>query len=252
MLTTYFCHPSLCNDNLSGVVILTYIAKYLMGHKLKYSYRFLFIPETIGSITWLSRNEDKTTNIKYGLVVTCAGDPGKSTYKKSRMGNSLIDSIVPKILEDSKEPYEILDFFPMGSDERQFCSPGFNLPFGSLMRTPYGRFQEYHTSADNLEFVTANSLKNTIQKYIDTVYLIENNKTYNNLNPKCEPQLGKRGLYRIIGSQKTTNVSDIAMFWILNLSDGTNSLLDIAVRSKITFRQIKETSDVLYENGLLE
>jgi len=251
LFTCYLCHPSLCNDNLSGVSLLIFLAKYLRSMKLKYSYRFLFIPETIGAITWLSLNEDKISNIKYGLVATCVGDSGKLTYKKSRQGDSIIDKVVEKVLLDSKTPYDIINFSPTGSDERQFCSPGFNLPIGSLMRTPYGRFSEYHTSADNLDFISQEYLSDSLEKYVKVVFVLENNATYLNLNPKCEPQLGRRGLYRMIGSQKTEDINELAMFWVLNLSDGANSLLDISIRSGMSFEQIKKAANLLLSNDLL-
>lgn len=252
LLTCYVCHPSLCNDNLSGIVLLTFLAKHLKDAVLRYSYRFLFIPETIGAITWLCINEDKISRIRHGLVVTCVGDPGKLTYKKSRQDNAIIDRLVEKVLLDSGDPYKIIDFFPSGSDERQFCSPGFNLPVGSLMRTPYGRFPEYHTSADNLDFVVPECLTDSLEKYMKVIYILEHNGTYLNLNPKCEPQLGRRGLYKMIGGQKGVGINELAMFWVLNLSDGTNSLLDISIRSGMNFDQIKNATDALLEKGLLQ
>jgi len=252
LFSCYVCHPSLCNDNLSGPVLLSSLAKLLSGIDTKYSYRFLFIPETIGAITWLSLNEDKVSKIKQGLVVTCVGDSGKSTYKKSRDGNAIIDKVVEKVLIDSGDEYEIIEFFPSGSDERQFCSPGFNLPVGSLMRTPYGRYPEYHTSADNLDFVGPEYLADSFAKYLKVIYILENNNTYFNLNPKCEPQLGRRGLYRMIGSQKSGGINELAMFWVLNLSDDTNSLLDISIRSGLSFKQIKDAADALFNKGLLK
>ena len=252
LFSCYICHPSLCNDNLSGPVLLTFLVKLLLDIDLKYSYRFLFIPETIGAITWLSLNEDKVSKIKHGLVVTCVGDSGNSTYKKSRDGNAIIDKVVERVLIDSGDQYEILDFFPYGSDERQFCSPGFNLPIGSLMRTPYGRFPEYHTSADDLGFVGQEYLADTFAKYLKVIYILEENYTYLNLNPKCEPQLGKRGLFRMIGSQKSGGVNELAMLWVLNLSDGTKSLLDISIRSGMSFKQIKDAADALFNKGLLK
>lgn len=252
LLSTYICHPSLCNDNLSGVAVLTFLAKYLLSQKLKCSYRFLFIPETIGAITWLSKNEKKLSNVKHGLVATCLGDSGKSTYKKSRNGNATIDKAVEKVLIDSKEPYKIIDFSPTGSDERQFCSPGFNLPIGSLMRTPYGKFPEYHTSADNLNFVAEKNLKNSLEKYKKVISILENNETYLNLNPKGEPQLGKRGLYKMIGSPKGRDLNELTMLWVLNLSDGNNSLLDISIKSNIDIKDIKKAANVLLEAKLLK
>jgi len=251
LFSSYLCHPSMCNDNLSGIVLLTFLAKTLLQAKPEYSYRFLFIPETIGSIAWLSLNEDKVSKIKHGLVATCVGDAGKSTYKKSRRGNAVIDRVVEKVLVDSGEPYEIIDFFPSGSDERQFCSPGFNLAVGSLMRTPYGRFSEYHTSGDNLEFINQECLADSLKKYMKAVFILEKNKIYLNLNPKCEPQLGRRGLYKMIGAQKGGGIELLAIFWVLNLSDGTNSLLDISIRSGLNFDRIKDASEALLKKGLL-
>jgi len=257
LFSTYVCHPSLCNDNLSGAVLLTFLAQMLMHMDLKYSYRFLFIPETIGAITWLSLNEDKIPKIKHGLVITCVGDPGKSTYKKSRKGDDLIDKIVEKVLIDSGGPYEILDFFPSGSDERQYSSPGINISMGSLMRTPYGRFPEYHTSADNLDFIGSEYLANSLEKYLNVISILENDRAYINLNPKCEPQLGKRGVYRMTSGQKSEDRSDesfineLAMLWVLNLSDGENSLLDISIHSKMNFEQIKNAADILFSKELI-
>jgi len=254
LFTCYICHPSMCNDNLSGTVLITFLAKYLENIKTKLSYRFLFIPETIGAITWLSKNEQNLHKIKHGLVATCLGDSGSSTYKKTRDGNNEIDKIVKYVLENSKQDYTIIDFIPNGSDERQFCSPGFNLPCGSLVRSipGSGKFPEYHTSEDNLYFVKAENLADTFSKYCEIIYISENNIKYFNLNPKCEPQLGKRGLYRNLGSQKYSEEKDLAIFWILNQSDGENSLLDIAIKSKLDFHLIKEVADKLVDHNLLK
>src|SRR5262249_47047993 len=153
LISSHICHPSLCNDNLSGVVIATFLAKLLGACSLRYSYRFLFIPATIGAIAWLAANERTASRIKHGLVLACAGDSGRSTYKKSRRGDAEIDKAISCALRDSGAAYQVTDFIPIGYDERQFCSPGFNLPVGCLMRTPHGQFPEYHTSADNLDFV---------------------------------------------------------------------------------------------------
>lgn len=252
LFSTYVCHPSLCNDNLSGVVTTTFLAKQLKKMKLKYSYRFLFIPETIGAITWLSRNESKASKIKFGLALTCIGDSGNITYKRSRDGNSIIDKAVEKVLFDSRDKYEIVSFNPAdGSDERQFCSPGFNLPIGSLMRTPYGHFSQYHTSADNLKIMSPLNLADSFRKCLEVISVIENNDKFLNNNPKCEPQLGRRGLYRTIGKRGLT-INDAAIYWVLNYSDGTNSLLDIALRSGIKFQQIKEASNALVSKKLIK
>lgn len=252
LFSCYTCHPSLCNDNLSGVILSTFLAKVLQSADLKYSYRFLFIPETIGAITWLSLNEDKIPNIKHGFVLTCVADPGKMTYKRTRDGNCMIDKIVKKILIESGEEYDIIDFDPAdGSDERQFSSPGFNMAIGSLMRTVYGHFPEYHTSADNLSFIGTDFLNDSFKKYMKIIYILENNITYMNLNPKCEPRLGKRGLYRMIG-ERSVGIDESAILWVLNFSDGMNSLVDISIRSGLNFGEIKKAADVLLANNLLK
>jgi aminopeptidase-like protein len=222
-----------------------------MPLSLRYSYRFLFIPGTIGSITWLALNEEKTSRIKHGLVVACVGDSGKTTFKRSRHGDAEIDKAVVHVLKESGEDYEIIDFFPYGYDERQYCSPGFNLPVGCLMRTPHGRYAEYHTSADNLDLVRPEFLEDSFSKYLAVLNVTENNKRYLNQNPKCEPQLGRRGLYEAIGGQKDSAVSQLAMLWVLTLSDGHHSLLDMAERSCLRFEMIQNAADILVRHHLL-
>ena len=252
LITTHICHPSLCNDNLSGIAVTTLLASLLSGFQLRYSYRFLFIPATIGSITWLCRNESKLPNIKHGLVVTLLGDPGQSTYKKSRCGIAAIDRAAAHVLKHSGAAYSVVDFHPYGYDERQFCSPGFNLPVGCLMRTPNGCFPEYHSSADDLSFVQPEYLADSFSKCVSILYLLENNRSYLNKNPKCEPQLGKRGLYQVIGGAGDGGVDTISLLWVLNLSDGNHSLLDIAEKSNLDFRIIKNSADLLLGADLLE
>lgn len=251
LFSTYLCHPSLCNDNLSGVVLLTHLAESLIGKKIRYSYRFLFIPETIGAITWLSQNDDTVAKIKFGLVATCVGDSGISTYKQTRNAPHYLDRIVEKVLIDSGMPYTLMEFWPSGSDERQYSSPGYNIPVGSLMRTCYTHFPQYHTSADNLDFVTAEHLADSLKKYQEIIFIIEHDAIYINTNPKGEPQLGRRGLYAKIGGSKDPGVDELAVYWILNLSDGRHSLLDIAVRSKMPFRKIRQLAAELESSGLL-
>jgi len=251
LVSCHACHPSLCNDNLSGVALATFLAKYLSPLSLRYSYRFLFIPGTIGSITWLCLNEGRVSKIKHGLVVACVGDPGRSTYKKSRRGDAEIDRTVAHVLKHSGQDYKIMDFFPYGYDERQYCSPGFNLAVGCLMRTPHGRFPEYHTSADNLDLVQPEYLGDSFSKYLAVLDILENNRKYLNKNPKCEPQLGKRGLYRATGGQRGKN-DQLAMLWVLNLSDGQHTLLDIADRSGLEFDLIRSAADLLLKHDLLQ
>ncbi len=252
LISCHACHPSLANDNLSGVALGTFLAQRLGASKPRYSYRFLFIPGTIGSITWLARNEDKVANIKHGLVITCVGDAGNLTYKKSRRGNAEIDRAVAHILKHSHQEHEILEFTPYGYDERQYCSPSFNLPVGCFMRTPNGRYPEYHTSADNLDFVKPSSLVESFSKCLAALTVLERNQTYVNLNPKCEPHLGKRKLYQTIGGEADAPQFELAMLWVLNLSDGAQTLLDVAERSGIEFGLIRKAADALIEHSLLK
>jgi aminopeptidase-like protein len=251
LFSCHACHPSLANDNLSGVVLTTFLARHLSERASRYSYRFLFIPGTIGSITWLSRNESKIANIKHGLVITCVGDAGHPTYKRSRRGDAEIDRAVAHVLKHTGQPYEILEFTPYGYDERQYCSPGFNLSVGCFMRTPNGHYPEYHTSADNLDFVRPESLADSMQKCLSVLAVLEGNRTFVNQNPKCEPQLGKRGLYQTIGGHSDAKARELALLWVLNLSDGQHTLLDIAERSGVEFGMIKNAADALLEKGLL-
>jgi aminopeptidase-like protein len=251
LISTHVCHPSLANDNLSGVAVATFLAKHLRNLSLRNSYRFLFTPGTIGSITWLSLNETQVSRIRHGLVLACMGDAGNMTYKKSRRGDAAIDRAVVHVLKESGEPYEVLDFSPYGYDERQFCSPGFNLPVGCFMRTPHGKFPEYHTSADNLDFVRPQYMADSLTKLLEVIRILEGNQTYLNRNPKCEPQLGRRGLYGSIGGKADGKLAELAMLWILNLSDGRHSLLDIADQSGLNFDIIKQAADALEQHQLL-
>jgi aminopeptidase-like protein len=251
LISCHSCHPSMCNDNLSGMGVTTYLAKHLGQKTSRYSYRFLFIPGTIGSITWLSLNEDKVKSIKHGLVLACMGDPGKMHYKRTRHGEAEVDRAVNHVLNHSGAEYKIMNFSPYGYDERQYASPGFNLAVGNLSRTPYGQFPEYHTSADNLDFVKAESLADSYSKCIDVIDVIDNNRKYINTNPRGEPQLGKRGLYSMMGGRKDASNYEMSLLWVLNLSDGQHSLLDIAERSDLPFSVIYNAAKNLLDYKLL-
>jgi aminopeptidase-like protein len=252
LFSCHACHPSLCNDNLSGVVLVSFLARHLASRPRRYSYRFLFIPGTIGSLTWLSRNESKLGKIKHGLVVACVGDQGPPTYKRSRRGNSEIDRAVTHVLKQSGADFEIFEFSPYGYDERQYCSPAFDLPIGCFSRTPHGRYPEYHTSADNLDLVRPAALADSFSKCMEVVNVVEGNRLYLNQNPKGEPQLGRRGLYRMMGGHTASGLEEMAVLWVLNLSDGNHSLLDIADRSGCGFVSIRRAADALVECGLLK
>jgi aminopeptidase-like protein len=251
LVSTHACHPALCNDNLSGVVLSTRMAAIAGAARPRWTYRFVFVPTIIGSITWLARNESRVGAIRAGLVVTCVGDPGPFTWKRTRRGDTELDRAVEHVLATNDGEYRIDDFIPYGYDERNYCSPGFDLPVGSLSRTTWGRFPEYHTSADNPDFVTADALAGSLEKYLRVFEVLENNGTWVNQNPKCEPQLGRRGLYNVVGGLGRDQTRQLAMFWVLNLSDGRHSLLDIARRSGIDFTTVSNVAAVLAEHGLL-
>jgi aminopeptidase-like protein len=250
LVSCHACHPSLANDNLSGLAVGTSLARFLSGRNLRYSYRFLFIPGTIGAITWLDRNRETAGRIRHGLVLTCIGDEGSFHYKKSRRGDAEIDRATTHILSHYGEPAEILEFSPYGYDERQYCSPGFNLAVGCLMRSVWGTFPEYHSSADNLDFIKPSQLAGALRVCTAILDVLENNRRYRNLSPYCEPQLGNRNLYRSkAGAAIELDVN--ARLWVLNLSDEEHSLLDIAERSGIPFSVIHEAAEALCHNGLL-
>jgi aminopeptidase-like protein len=250
LISCHACHPSLANDNLSGLAVATFLAQFLSGRDLRYSYRFVFIPGTIGAITWLARNREAARRVRDGLVMTCIGDAGGFHYKKSRRGDADIDRAMGHVLRHHGESYEVLEFSPYGYDERQYCSPGFNLPVGCLMRSVWGTFPQYHTSADNLDFIQPFSLAQSLRVCAATLDVLENNQRYCNQNPYCEPQLGRRGLYRSTGGDAVDSEIS-ARLWVLNLSDGQNSLLDIADRSGLPFATIHEAAELLREAGLL-
>jgi aminopeptidase-like protein len=250
LISCHACHPSLANDNLSGLVVATFLARALSGEDLRYSYRFVFIPGTIGAITWLARNQETVGRIRHGLVLTGLGDAGGFHYKKSRRGDAGIDQAAEHVLRHSGESAEILEFSPYGYDERQYCSPGFNLPVGCLMRSVWGSFPEYHTSADNLDFIFPQKLAESLHVCAGIVEVLENNGRYRNLSPYGEPQLGKRNLYRSMGGQSIGQEIN-ARLWVLNLSDGDHSLLDIADRSGISFPLIRDAAKLLCKHGLM-
>jgi aminopeptidase-like protein len=249
LLSSHVCHPSMCNDNLSGISLLTQLASYLESIETRYSYRVLFIPGTIGAIAWLARNEAVIDRIRHGIVSTCVGDSGSFNYKKSRRGSASIDRVVEYVLQESGHPFELREFTPTGYDERQFCSPGFNLPVGRLTRTPNGEYAEYHSSEDDLNLVRPKALGESYAIYRRVLEVLEADQTYLNTSPRGEPQLGRRGLY----SHTAGDLDDRekAMFWILNLSDGGHSLLDIAIRSGIGMNTVRAVADVLVQHDLL-
>lgn len=250
LVWTHVCHPSLANDNLSAVAVAAFLARSLAARPRALTYRFVFAPTTIGAITWLARNEASVERIRHGLVLASLGDRGPFTYKRSRRGDADIDRVIEFLLE-RRGAGSVEDFSPYGYDERQFCSPGFDLPVGRLTRTPNGRYPEYHTSADNLEFVSADSLGASLQACEQICAILEGNRRYRNLAPKCEPRLGPRGLYRN-ASGRNPSEFEHALLWVLNQSDGTRDLLSIARRARMDFEVIAGAARALQDAGLLE
>ena len=252
LVSTHVCHPSMANDNLSGIALATLLAEHLGSRDSRYSYRFLFVPGTIGSITWLARNQDGADRIVHGLVLTGLGDAGSPTYKRSRRGNAVIDRAAEHVLRSSGQPVNVIDFYPYGYDERQYCSPGFNLPVGRLGRSPHGEYPEYHTSGDDLSFVHPDSLQDSWDLLVGIIDVLERDGTYLSRNPFGEPQLGRRGLYRSIGAATDRAAAEMALLWVLNLADGAHSLLDVAERSGLTFAAVADAARSLISADLLE
>jgi aminopeptidase-like protein len=252
LLSTYVCHPSLANDNLSGIAVATMLAKQLSERDLRHTYRFLFAPGTIGPLVWLHENRDRLDRIRHGLTFSCIGDGGDLTYKCSRRGDAEIDQAVEIVLRDSGADHRVLPWEPWGGDERQFCSPGFDLPLGTLTRTPHGEFEGYHTSADSLDLIRPKSLAGAVETCLQVVEALESNRRCTNLSPRGEPQLGRRGMYRSAGGAVATPDDERALLWVLNLSDGHSSLLDIARRSGLRYPVVQRAAERLARASLLE
>jgi aminopeptidase-like protein len=252
LISCHVCHPSLANDNLAGVAVAVALAERLVERLVDpwYTYRFIFAPGTVGAITWLALNPNRVERVRHGVVLACAGDGGSLTYKRSRRGDSEIDRVFAHVLRD--RPHTIVDFAPYGYDERQYCSPGFNLAVGSLTRTPYGGYPEYHTSADNPDFVLPEAMEDTLETLWTAARVLERNRRYQNLSPYGEPQLGRRGLYGSLGGRSDAQQAQMAMLWVLSMSDGTHSLLDVAERSNLPFAVVADAADALHDAGLVK
>lgn len=251
LLSAHICHPSLANDNCSGLALLTQLAASLQGRKTCHSYRFLFAPGTVGAIAWLARNAETAARIKHGLVVAGVGDAGGPAYKKSRRGDAAIDRVMTHVLRHHAPQADILDFSPYGYDERQFCSPGFDLPVGLFQRSRFGTFPEYHTSADDLSFIRPEHLAASYRIVAAAIDILENDRVLVSTAPYGEPQLGRRGLYGAIGGDKEAAAKNMAMLWVLNLADGSHSLLDMAERAGLPFVLAADTARLLESHGLL-
>lgn len=255
LIHCHACHPSLANDNLSGMAVAAAAARHLkglsdLGRPLRHTYRFTFTPVTIGALAWLSRHQDVLPRIRHGLVLSLLGDGGPFTWKRSRRGDAVVDRAAAHALAWSGSPFQVLPFSPYGYDERQFGSPGIDLPMGCLMRTPFARFPEYHTSADNLTFVKPESLAGSLRALLAVLDVLENDRTFVNLVPMGEPQLGRRGLFKARDGRAAPDM--MALLWVLNLADGTKSLLDIAEAANLGFAAVKRAAGTLLTHGLLE
>lgn len=252
LVWSHLCHPSLCNDNLSGLAVSVWWAKHLMkASPGRYSYRFVWGPGTIGSIAWLATNQAKLDRIKHGLVTVLLGRPGPFHYKQTRNGDAMIDRIVHRLLKGRGDDFEIRDFDPYGYDERQFGSPGVDLPVGRLTRTPNGEYAEYHTSADDPGLISGEALAAALELCVQIGQSLDDMVVYRNLQPRCEPQLGRRGLYGKTGGKKPKE-REYAMLWILNQSDGHHSLSDIAERSGLSENLLQSVAADLEKAGLLQ
>ena len=252
LVSTHVCHPSLCDDNLSGIAVSALLARRLLaGAPPRHTFRFLFAPGTIGAITWLARNPVSVSRIKHGLTLSCLGDAHRFTYKRTVDGGHAIDRAAAIVLAATGREDELIDFFPYGYDERQYNSPGFRLPVGSLMRGRHGQFPEYHTSADNPGFVSGARMEESLEVLAAIVDAVDGNRVVRSLVPYGEPQLGRRGLYRAIGG---TDIADLqlAMLWVLNLADGRHALLDVAERSGLGFAAVAAAAELLEQHGLVE
>lgn len=248
-LSTYVCHPSMANNELSGPVVATQIAQWIASQARHYSYRIVFIPETIGSITYLSRNlETLKKYVVAGFNISCIGDEGPYSYVATRYGKTLSDQVATHVLE-LKENVKRYSFLERGSDERQYCSPHVDLPVIGLSRSKYGTYPEYHTSLDNLDFVTPEGLNGGFEFVKECLEILENNKVYNVLC-NAEPQLGKRGLYPNLSTKKTGELVSTMMDFIA-YADGTNSILDICNIIGKPWHEVVPIADKLSSSGLI-
>ncbi len=256
LISVHCCHPSLANDNLSGLSIALELARVLAGRRQRrFTWRFLFIPGTIGSLAWLAANRDRVNRVRHGLVLSCLGDGGAFHYKASRRGDAPIDRIAAHVLRHEGPGNQLLPFTPYGYDERQYCSPGFDLPVGCLMRSPNGTFPEYHTSADDLDFVRPEHLARSYAALERITAVIEGDALLRSTAPYGEPQLGRRGLYAPIGGAgpggTERGYDQMTLLWVLNLADGRHTLLDMAERAGQPFAAVRAAADAAIAAGLL-
>jgi aminopeptidase-like protein len=249
LVSAHVCHPSLVNDNLTGIAAaLELLALLAARQDRRYTYRFVFAPGTIGSLAWLWRNPDARERVAHGLVLTGLGGGGPLVYKQTRRGTATVDAAAAHVV--GRRGGEVRRYSPYGYDERQYNAVGFELPVGRLTRTPHGEYPEYHTSGDDLDFVTDDELEEAVRAVAEIVAVLEGDRRYLNLSPYGEPQLGKRGLYPTMGGQRATDAV-MAMLWTLAYADGDFSLLDVAELADLPFSVVRGAADDLMAAGLL-
>jgi aminopeptidase-like protein len=251
LISSHACHPSLANDNLSGVVVTAGLAAILATTDHHFTYRFLFAPGTIGAIVWLSRHEDRLDSLRAGLVLACVGDDGPVVYKRSRRGDTLVDRAAAHVLRVRNRGDEVVDFSPYGNDERQFCSPGFDLPVGAITRSGHDRNERHHTSADDLASISPDALADTVLACLEILRVIDDDALVVSLNPKGEPQLGRRGLYRAFGGRTEQAALASALLWVMSCGDGYRTVLDVAERSGLPFAVVDEAARALEDVQLV-
>jgi len=251
LVSTYVCHPSLANDNVAGIVVAAGLASSLAAQELRHTVRVLFAPSGIGTLAWLQRNEPHLARIRAGLVVACAGDAGPLNYKRSRRSDALVDRAAAHVLR-RRPGSQLRDFVPWGTDERQFGSPGFDLPVGTLTRTPNGMYDGYHTSRDDLELLSVDALDDTLDALIEVVRTVDEAVTFARTEPHGEPQLSRHGIDGRMTASLLAGASDgNALFWLLNLADGTRDLLEIADRAQVPLLELAALASALEEKGIL-
>jgi aminopeptidase-like protein len=249
LISAHVCHPSLVNDNLTGIAVALELLRLLAAAPdRRFTYRVVFAPGTIGSLVWLSQHPDTWARIRHGLVLTGLGGGGPLVYKQTRRGNAAIDAAAAHVVE--RRDGEVRPYSPYGYDERQYNALGFDLPVGRLTRTPHGEYPEYHTSADDLDFVGEGELGEALEAVAEVVSVLEGDGAYVNLSPFGEPQLGRRGLYPTMGGRAATDAV-MAMLWTLAYADGQVSLLEVAELAGLPFSAVRRAADDLEAAGLV-
>lgn len=251
LLTTHVCHPSMANDNVSGITVLTELGRRLAAKPRRFTYRLLYIPGTFGSITWLATHRDVVPRVRHGLVMTGLGDASPLHFKQSRRGTTDIDRAAAMVFRERDAGDRCIPFSPYGYDERQFCSPGFDLAVGRLSRSLHGEFPEYHTSNDNLSFITEAQLRDATDAAERILDVLETNRTMLNLSPEGEPQLGKRGLFTTLGGGIDSKSLEIVLLWLLSDCDGTKDLIAVADHCGFPYEQVVYAAEALEKAGLL-